>query len=66
MAVTHRSWLSDTPAQQITPTLVAASIGNAASLETLLDKGRTRSKHRLQVHPAILTCNVASTTSAPE
>lgn len=57
-AVTRRSRLSDTPAQQITPTLVAASIGNAAGLETLLDKGRNRSKPRLQVHPAILTSNV--------
>lgn len=63
MAVTCRSWLSDTPAQQITPTLVAASMGNALHLETLLDKGRTRSELRLQVHPAIFTCSVDTSST---
>lgn len=56
MAVTCRSWLSDTPAQQITPTLVVASMGNALHLETLLDKGRTRSELRLQVCNIHLQC----------
>lgn len=65
VAVTRHSWLSDTPAQQITPTLPAASIGNAAGLETLLDKGRTSRIPRLQVHRAALICNV-DTPSAPK